>query len=83
MSVLLYKIALLLSNNNALIMLSPTIIGGERGKKLLLISPVSQLGNVRGSISYRYISEITRNYQAQNTDVNITFSFDDIRILHS
>jgi len=64
-------------------MLSPTIIGGERGKKLLLISPVSNLGNVRGSISYGYISEITRNYQTQNTDVNITFSFDDIRILHS
>jgi hypothetical protein len=63
-SVLLYNIALLLINNNTLIMLSPTIIGGERGKKLLLISPVSNLGNVRGSISYGYISEITHNYQA-------------------
>jgi len=64
-------------------MLSPTTIGGERSKKLLLISPVSQLGNVHGSIFYKYIPEITRNYQAQNTDVNITFSFDDIQILHS
>jgi hypothetical protein len=64
-------------------MLRPTTIGGEQGKKLLLISPVSQLGNIRGSISYKHIPEIARNYQTHNKDINITFSFDDIQILHS